>query len=159
MCCCSSILSGGTRGGNTSGREGIRFYKQMTITTKIYIDLGAAAIFAIGIFSGSVWWNHKIVKLENAVSETKQKVAMSERLAASSEQKAAEYKQKIEYLERQISDIQTIARKQDEELEKLNIYSGRARRDVAGASRTRSIATTENELCAKLAELGHGCKE
>ena len=126
--------------------------------TKIYIGLGVAAIFVVGILGGAVWSNHKIAKLESAVETAKQTAEASSQLAEKRELEAAEYKQKIEYLERQLSDIQTIARKQDEELEKLNDDSGRAHGDAERAKRTRSIAATADELCQKLAELGHGCK-
>ena len=79
-------------------------------------------------------------------------------LAAAKEVESAEYRQKIEYLERQLSDIQTKARKQDEKLEKLSVNSGRARVDVERAKRTRAIDTDATELCRKLAELGHPCE-
>ena len=126
--------------------------------TKIYIGLGIAAIFAIGILGGAAWSDHKIAKLESAVETAKGLADDAGQRAEQKEVEASEYKQKIEYLEGQLADIQTIARKQDEELEKLNNNSGRARSDVERASSTGSIATTTDELCAKLAELGHGCE-
>ena len=129
----------------------------MTLQTKIYIVSAIAAIFAIGIVSGSLWSNHKIAKLENAVETAKDAALSSQQSAIRKETEAAEYKQKIDYLERQLTEIQTTARKQDEELEKLNVNSGRARRDVERSRNTRSINATNAELCAKLAELGHAC--
>jgi DNA-binding helix-hairpin-helix protein with protein kinase domain len=131
----------------------------MKLQTKIYVGLGIAAIFAVGILGGAAWSNHKIAKLESAVETAKQLAEGSKQLADKRELEAAEFKQKIEYLERQLADIQTIARKQDEELEKLNDNSARARSDVERARRTRSIAATADELCQKLAELGHGCDQ
>jgi len=126
--------------------------------TNIYIGLGIAAIFAVGILGGAAWSDHKIAKLETAVETAKQQANNIQQTAISKEAEAAEYKQKIEYLEGQLTDIQTIARKQDEELEKFNDNSGRARVDVERAHHTRSIVANADELCAKLAELGHGCK-
>ena len=73
------------------------------------------------------------------------------------EMEAAGYKQKIEYLEGKLAEIQTIARKQDEELEKLNTNTHSARTDVDRARRTSSITADADELCQKLAELGHAC--
>src|SRR5438445_321942 len=139
--------------------SGVRRGVNMTaIRIKIYIGLGIAAIFAVGILGGATWSNHKIAKLEKAVGTAKQSADDAGQRAAQREIEAAQYKQKIEYLERQLADIQTIARKQDEELEKLNDNSGRARVDVERAKRTRSITATTDELCAKLAELEHGCE-
>ena len=129
------------------------------IRIKIYIGLGIAAIFAVGILGGATWSNHKIAKLEKAVGTAKQSADDAGQRAAQREIEAAQYKQKIEYLERQLADIQTIARKQDEELEKLNATSRSARSDVDRSRRTRTIVATAAELCQKLAELGHACGE
>ncbi len=126
---------------------------------KIYIALAAAAIFAIGILGGSVLSNHKITKLEQAVDTAKQNADRSSQAAVEKETEAAEYKQKIEYLEQQLTEIKTIARKQDEELEELNAATRGAHDNVDRARRTRSIAATAAELCKKLAELGHGCDQ
>ncbi|HEX3100372.1 MAG TPA: hypothetical protein VHQ01_01195, partial [Pyrinomonadaceae bacterium] len=90
--------------------------------TKIYIGL-AAAIFMIGMLGGATWSNHKIAKLEQTVDAVKQQADEISKTAATKETEAAEYKAKIEYLERQLTEIQTIARKQDDELGKLNINS------------------------------------
>ena len=126
--------------------------------TKIYIASAVAAIFAIGILGGSAWSGRTIARLENTAEEAKRAGARMQQTALDKEAQASQYKQKIEYLEDQLTAIQTIARKQDEELEKLNDISGRARGDVERARRTRSIAATNAELCAKLAELGHACQ-
>lgn len=131
----------------------------MTLRTKIYIGLAVAAIFAAAILGGAAWSNHKITRLEKAVENTKQIGDQKEQLASAKELEAAEYKQKIDYLERQLTEIQITKRKQDETLEKLNVNSGRARRDVERAKRTRAIDTDASQLCAKLAELGHACSE
>src|SRR5438105_2764011 len=127
----------------------------MKTQTKIYIGLAIVAVFALGIFGGAAWSNYKISKLENEVENAKFEADHKGQLAAARETEAAAYKQKIEYLEQQLSDIQIIARKQDEELEKLNYNSGHARSDVERAKRTRTIAASAAELCTKLAELGH----
>lgn len=128
------------------------------MTTKIYIGLITAAVLAIGIIGGSVWSNRKIAKLENSVEEAKRIAISIQQTAVSKEIEAAQYKEKIEYLENQLTAIQTIARKQDEELEKLNDNSVRARGDASRARSTRAVAATTAELCAKLAELGHACE-
>lgn len=129
----------------------------MTIQQKIYIGVGISAIIAFGILAGSSWSNYKIGKLEKEVTEVKTVADASQEAASMKEIEAAEYKQKIEYLEYQLTLIQTIARKQDEELEKLNTNSRTARDGVERAKRTRAINATADELCAKLAELGYPC--
>ena len=130
----------------------------MTITKNYYIALAVVAILLLGIFGGAAWSNHKITKLEQRVDTEKLNAERFEQTAAAKEVEAAEYKQKNEYLETQLTEIQTIARKQDEELEKLNVNTRGARDGVDRARRTRTIAATADELCEKLAELGHGCE-
>ena len=125
--------------------------------TKIYIGVAVAAIFAVGILSGSAWSDHKIHRLETAVEAARDAASTSERLAVVSEQKAAEYKQKTEYLEGKLTEIQTIARKQDDELEKLSINSLDAHARVDRTRNRRSVTTNAAELCKKLADTGHGC--
>lgn len=131
----------------------------MDFTTKTYIGLGVAALFAIGIFGGWLWSSYKISKLENTVVAAKQNADEKEQQAAAKENEAAENKQKIEYLETQLADIGRLARKQDEELEKLSINTRGARGDVERARRTRSVTATTEQLCQKLAEVGHPCDQ
>ena len=130
----------------------------MNLKTKIYLGLSVIAIFVAGILGSAAWSTQRIAKLERTVEETKRIADQKQALAAAKEVESAEYRQKIEYLERQLSDIQTKARKQDEKLEKLSVNSGRARVDVERAKRTRAIDTDATELCRKLAELGHPCE-
>lgn len=130
----------------------------MKTITKIYIASTVCAILALAIIGGSAWSKHKFSKLENAVEAAKQRADGRQQLAEQKEIESAAYLQKIEYLENQISAIKDIAKKQDEELEKLNTNSRNVRDSVERAKRTRSIAATNAELCAKLAELGHACR-
>jgi uncharacterized membrane protein YqiK len=74
------------------------------------------------------------------------------------EAKAGEYVKKIEYLEGELAAIGQIARRQDEELKAISGDVGTARRDVERARRIRAIDTTTDELCARLAALGHACE-
>jgi len=124
----------------------------MTTQTKIYIGVGLAALtIAAFIFSS------RFTNLERELWDAKQAVQTADKLAAAREIEAAAYKQKLEYLENNLTEIQTIARKQDEELEKLNINGRDARSNLERTRRLRSIDTTAAELCAKLAEVGRGC--
>jgi uncharacterized protein HemX len=129
----------------------------MTFTTKTYVAIAAVVLLTIAIFGGYLWSNHKIARLERSVADAKHNADQKESQATAKEIEAAEYKQKIEYLEKQLAEIGGLARKQDEELEKLNAISRSARGDVERARRTRSVAETADELCAKLAEVGHPC--
>jgi len=130
----------------------------MTFQTKTYIAIGIAVIFAIGIIGGATWSNRKIATLESEVEQRRSEADSIQRSALEREIEAAVYKQKIDYLDAQLAEIKNIARKQDEELEKLNTNSRTARRDVDRARRTRAIEATTGELCAKLAELGYACR-
>jgi predicted trehalose synthase len=129
----------------------------MKLTTKTYIAIGAAVLLIAGILGSWLLSNHKISRLERAVATAKALANEKESHAIAKEIEAAEYKQKIEYLETQLAEIGGLARKQDEELEKLNVISHGARGDVERARRTRSVAATAEQLCQKLAEVGHPC--
>ena len=131
----------------------------MLTNRKLYLAIAGITItvivgFAIGNFVSS----YKLGRLEAETHRAKS--LASEKQAASNdlERQAAVYKAKTEYLEGQLAGIQAIARKQDEELEKLGNSVSGARRDVERSRSIRSIGATADELCAKLAELGHGCE-
>lgn len=129
----------------------------MNKQTKIYIGIALAALTIAAFIFSSIWTTRKFTNLERELRDAKQAVQTADKLAAEREIEAAAYKQKIEYLESNLTEIQTTARKQDEELEKLNINSRDARNNVERTRRTHTIDTTAAELCAKLAEVGHGC--
>jgi hypothetical protein len=130
----------------------------MTFTQKIYIAAAIAAILILGILGGSAWSNYKIGKLERAVENAMTEAAAKQAAADEKEKEAAGYKAKTEYLESNLSEIRSIARKQNEELENLNSNTNSARADVERARRVRTIAATAEELCERLAELGHPCE-
>ena len=104
-----------------------------------------------------LWSNHKIASLERDVETAKAAAAEKQSAAAQLEQQAVQYKAKTQYLEKQIAEINAIATKQNEELEKLSKATDSARRDVERARNIRSVAATANQLCSKLADLGHPC--
>jgi len=130
----------------------------MNTQTTIYIGIGLAALTIAAFVFSSIWTTRKFANLERELRDAKQAVQTADKLAATREIEAAAYKQKLEYLENNLTEIQTIARKQDEELEKLNTDTGRARTNLERTRRTRSIDTTAAQLCAKLAEIGRGCE-
>ena len=130
----------------------------MTLRTKIYIGIAAAAILAAAILGGAAWSNYKITRLEKIVEETKQIGDQKEQEAAAKELEAAEYQQKIEYLELQLSGMTITKRKQDEKLEELTTNSSLRRGRVERAKRTRTTPANTVELCVQLAELGHACE-
>lgn len=125
----------------------------ITTQTKIYLAI-AVAVLAI-ILGNSMWARYQTARLERQVWDAHQRAEAATREARQKEIEAAEYKKKIEYLESQLSDIRVLAKKQDEELEKLNINSRDARVRLGRARRARPTAVTDAELCAKLAELGY----
>ncbi len=127
----------------------------MKLQTKIYIAIAAA--FLLALTFNWLWSDHRIAKLAGESRDAIGRAETLEQYAVQKESETAEYKQKIDYLEHQLAEIQQLARKQDEELEKLNSITNNARADVERARRTRSVAATADELCQKLAELGHPC--
>jgi predicted RNase H-like nuclease (RuvC/YqgF family) len=131
----------------------------MNVKTKIYLAAGAAvALMIIWAAAASFIAGRKAARLERSAAEAKAAAARHETAARQAELRAAEYKQKLEYMEESLSALSRIARKQDEELEKLNINVNDARRDVGRARAVRNIESTTADLCTKLAELGHPCE-
>lgn len=128
----------------------------MTAKVKIYIAAGAAILAAI--FGYSLWTNFQIGRLEDAAEQAKAEAAAKQQRANEIENESRKYEEKIAYLGAKLSELQVLARKQDEELEIIENLSGDARRNVEHARRIRTSRITAEELCAKLAELGHGCE-
>ena len=131
----------------------------LTLKYKIYAALMVAAAISAGLLVGSALSNHKLAKLERTVEAAKQDAEIIDKGARKLEQEATEYKQKTEYLEESLSEIETIARKQDEKIKELAKNADAARDNVRRARAVRTIESTNAELCAKLAELGHPCGE
>lgn len=129
----------------------------MNLKTKIYIAAVVAAIVIAIIGGGAIWSDHKVAVATQAVDEATKTADEKQKLADQKETESAEYKQTNEYLESKIADIEAIARKQDDELEKLKTNTAGARSDAERTHHIRSIASTTDELCQKLAEVGHGC--
>ena len=130
----------------------------MNLQTKIYLGAGVAIVLIVLTMSVSMWMtNHRITQAERAASAAKQAAAEKEKLAAEKETEAAAYKEKTEYLEKQVAEIEATARKQDEEIERTKSNSAAARSRVDRARGVRSVDTTADELCRKLAELEHPC--
>ncbi len=132
--------------------------KDMQNQTKLYIGIALAALTIAAFIGSSIWTTRKFAKLERELRDAKQAVQTADKIAAAREIEAAAYKQKLEYLESNLTEIQTIARKQNEELEKLNTDTVRARTNVERTRRIRAIDVGQAELCAKLAEVGRGCE-
>ena len=130
----------------------------MKLTTTHYIIAAAAALIIATVTAIQLWSNHKIAALEREAGDAKAIAIEKQSLADQRELEAAEYKAKTEYLEQQIAEINAIATKQNEELEKLSKTTDSARRDVERARNIRSVAATADQLCAKLADLGHPCE-
>jgi hypothetical protein len=128
----------------------------MTKQIKIYIAIAVAVLAFVAGIAG--WAKFRIGRLEKAVADAKKQSAALERKATLKEAEAAEYIQKIAYLERQLGEVRHLARKQDEQLERLSDNSRRARGDLDRARRTRVVPADDAALCAKLAELGHACE-
>ena len=124
------------------------------------MKLIAAAVGAllVLVFVSWMYSEAKVRRMERVVDSAKQEARASEESAAVAEIAAGEYRKKIDHLETEIEAIGTIARRQDEELGKIGSDVGAARRDVERARSIRAIGATANELCAKLAELGHPCR-
>ena len=127
----------------------------MTNKIRIYIAVGAAIFIFIAGYS--LWSNYQIGKLERNAGDAKQNAEVQVQRANELEASARKYEEKIAFLEANLAELQTLARKQDEELKSIETNTGRASADVERARRVRSASATAEEVCRKLAELGHGC--
>src|SRR5688572_4000455 len=127
------------------------------MTLRMKLVMAAVGALLVLVFVSWMYSEAKIRRLERGVDSAEQEAKASEEGAAAAEGAAGEYRKKIEHLEAEIEAIGGIARRQDEELEKIVSDVGAARRDVERARSVRAIGATADELCAKLAELGHPC--
>jgi predicted Zn-dependent protease len=128
----------------------------MKPTTTYFI---AAGVFVLVIAAtATLWSNHKIASLERDVEKARSLAAEKAAAADDAEKRSAESKAKNDYLQQQIAELKAIATKQDEELTKLSKNTDDARGNVDRARRTRTVAATADQLCAKLAQLGHPCE-
>ena len=125
---------------------------KVKVIAGICLAVSVAAVLAWGVSEA------KLRRMERVVESAKQRARVSEEAAAAAEGAAGEYKKKIEYLVGELAAIGRIARRQDEELEKIGGDVNAARRDVERARSIRAIGATAGELCAKLGELGHPCR-
>jgi chromosome segregation ATPase len=125
--------------------------------TKLIIA-GAAAII-VGLIITTLILNHQLRTLDKQITQAKQHADELQTKSHIAEAKSGEYKQKIEYLEGELTAIGKIARRQDEQLKAISGDVGAARRDVERARTIRTIDTTTDELCARLANLGHACEQ
>ena len=131
------------------------FLNTVNTKTKIYIATAAAVFLVVAGYS--LWSGIQMRRLENAANEAKTIAANEQIRADELESSSRKYEEKIAYLEVNLAELETLARKQDEELKTIETTTGNARRDVERARRIRSAAATAEELCRKLAEVGHGC--
>ena len=128
------------------------------MTTQTKLITAAAAIIIVGLALTTLVSNYKLKALELRVDQAKKTADAMEMQSRAAEAKAAEYAKKIEYLEGELAAIASVARRQDEELKTISGNVGAARRDVERARGIRAIDTTTDELCARLANLGHACE-
>lgn len=130
----------------------------MTRLPPLYIAaIAAGLLIIVTVTAASFLSNHKLRAAEKQADVLGERAKALEQKAAELESAAGEYKAKTEYLEAELSKIRSIARRQDEELQALDINTSNVRADAERARRVRAIAATTDELCRKLAELGHAC--
>lgn len=125
--------------------------------TKLKLIIAAAAILVLSLAAVSIVSNARVRSLEREIGSAMAKAIEMENAATAAELAAAGYKRKIEFLESEIAAIGDIARRQDEELEKMGSDVGSARLDLERERLKRTVGRTADELCERLAELGHPC--
>jgi chromosome segregation ATPase len=130
----------------------------MKFDLKIYLMAGCILTLIAAAIIATLWSNTKIASLERDVGNAKSLAAQKQNAADELEKRTAEFNAKNEYLEQQIDELRAVAQKQDEALTKLSKNTVDARSNVERTRRTRTVAATADQLCAKLADLGHPCE-
>jgi len=125
---------------------------------QIFVVVVALILVAVLIFgAGSIGSAWKIRSLENRAAAAKERADALEQKAAEKEKEAEQYKAKIQYLEGSL--VEKLARTQDENLQALEPIVAGARNDAERARGVRRIASTADELCNRLREVGHPCTD
>jgi uncharacterized coiled-coil protein SlyX len=130
----------------------------MTNTKFIYAAVAAGILIAVlgtTTFVGEM----RLRRLEADIAKQKAAAETLAETAAAKETEARRYIEKIAYLETKLTEINDVARRQNEEIEKAETVVRDARDNVRRVGGLRSIAVTADELCRKLAETGHPCRE
>lgn len=103
----------------------------MTIHAKLYL-YAAAALLAVAAAFG-IWSHFRTEGMERAVRDSAAAAESEKRRADRLETETHVYKEKAAYLEKQLAEIRSHARKQDEELKKLSADTDSARRALQRA--------------------------
>jgi predicted RNase H-like nuclease (RuvC/YqgF family) len=134
-------------------------FAELSPRRRVLLVLGVVGVILGCICLGSVWSHFSIRALEHDVKMAREKAANKQAIADAKEKEAEKYRLEAERLEGTLAEIQKLATKQDEELEKISKTTNDARSDAARARSVRAIDSTSAELCRRLEELGHGCGE
>jgi hypothetical protein len=132
-------------------------FAELTPRRRVLLLLGIAGTVLVCVFIGSAWSHFTIRRLERDIKMAKEQAANKQAIADAKEKEAEKFRLEAERLEGSLAEIQKIAKKQDEELEKIQVETGTARDAAARARARRAIDSTSAELCRRLAEVGHGC--
>lgn len=127
------------------------------MTLKIKLYLAAAVAILIAALAHSLWSHFQISRLETRVETQEHAAETKQNYANELEQHSRIYEEKITYLESQLAELGTLARKQDEELKSIETNTRNARGNDERTRRIRTAAATAAEVCRKLADLGHPC--
>ena len=130
----------------------------MKVTSTYLIAAGARALIIATMFGISLWANHKIGSLERDVEQAKDVAAEKQSVAEQLELRSTDYKAKTEYLEQQIAELAQYGKRNKMTNYKLFLKISLLLVLMSSARRIRTVAATTEELCTKLAELGHPCE-
>lgn len=119
--------------------------------------IAAAVAVLVAMIAAHLIGEARVKSLERDIEMAKAVAEKKEAAANESEMKAVAYEKKVAYLEAEIARIGQIARRQDDELEKMESSVNGARADVERARSIRTSRTTADELCERLRALGHPC--
>src|SRR5213075_512813 len=99
------------------------------MNTKYKLYIAAAIGVVVVLLAFTAVSTVRLHRLETAVENAKRVAGDKENDAKLADQRSAEYKAKIDYLENKISEIQTISRRKDDEIQRLtaNTHGARVR--------------------------------
>lgn len=132
-------------------------FAELTPRRRVLLVLGIAGTVLVCICLGSAWSHFTIRALERDIKAAKEQADNKQAIADAKAREAEKFRLEAERLEGSLAEIQKIAKKQDEELEKLSYTTGSARDAAARARGRRAIDSTSADLCRRLEEAGHGC--
>lgn len=131
---------------------------QITVRQKIYAVSAAVLMIAAAFAIDSIRPMMNISRLEREASSAAARAEQSQAAYDAAMRIATVNAARAEYLGQQLEEIRSLAKKQDEEIKKIDVDINTARGRADRARQLGAVESTAHELCDKLESLGHPCR-